>query len=220
MAKDYGNRRPTRQKNSIPNQALVILFSFLVGYLVATAFDIEKLTTWMNTQVLAHHEAKPHAAKPTPQHAQLPPKPKFEFYTLLANDKGGQTHNSSHHVAQNPVPTPSTAQVAAAKPIEKQVQQVATAKSTETKPVAPSPSSKSAYMVQVASFKLKKDADQMKALLTLKGYDVNVATISQAQGNWFRVIVGPYNNKSSAQQAQISLAKNERLRGMVKTAGG
>lgn len=216
MARDYGSRRPVRHKSSAPQQMLVIAFSFVLGYFTATVFDAEKLTRWMNTQVLASHEEKPQTPKPVAQHAQ-PPKPKFEFYTLLANEKGVAARGASHHAAPPSHPaTSSNTQVAVAKPIESQTPQPVALKPAETH----ASGNKSTFLVQVASFKMRKDAEQMKALLTLKGYDVNVVAISQAQGNWFRVVVGPYQNKNLAQEAQVTLAKNERLRGMVTSAGG
>lgn len=212
MSRDYGSRRPAKHRSSTPHQVLVIVFSFLLGYFAATVFDVEKLTHWMNTQVLAHHETSAPPTKPTPHHTQLPPKPKFEFYTLLANEKGSK----EHHAAQNPSSHAATQEVAV-KSSESQIPQ-AVAKVAETKPVVSTQPNNAPFLVQVASFKMRKDAEVLKATLTLKGYDVHVVAI-QAQGTWFRVVVGPYHNKLLAQQAQITLAKNERLRGMVKSAG-
>lgn len=215
MARDYGSRRPVRHKSSAPQQMLVMAFSFVLGYFAATVFDAEKLTHWMNTQVLATHEDKAPAPKPVAHHVQ-PPKPKFEFYTLLANEKGVAARSTAQHSAPSNAPTPSSNTQVAAKPLESQTPQAVAVKPAEPH----APTNKSTYLVQVASFKMRKDAEHMKALLTLKGYDVNVVAITQAQGNWFRVVVGPYQNKNLAQEAQVTLAKNERLRGMVTSVGG
>ena len=214
MSRDYGSRRTAKRRSSAPHQVLVIAFSFLLGYFAATVFDVEKLTQWMNTQVLAQHERKPQPTKPAPHQAQLPPKPKFEFYTLLANEKGSK----EQHAAQNTTSHAAATEVAT-KSNESQIPQAAVVKTVDAKPTATTQSNNAAFLVQVASFKMRKDAEALKATLTLKGYDVNVVAI-QAQGTWFRVVVGPYHNKLLAQQAQVTLAKNERLRGMVKSAAG
>ena len=54
MAREYGNRRSSRQRGGAPHQFLVVIVTFLLGYLTATLFDVETISHWMNTQVLAH----------------------------------------------------------------------------------------------------------------------------------------------------------------------
>jgi cell division protein FtsN len=91
---------------------------------------------------------------------------------------------------------------------------------TLTKPVAQqtAPRREGNFVVQVASFKARQDAEHMKGLLILKGFEVTVAPISTpTQGNWFRVIIGPYPNRVLALKAQGILAKTQRLRGMVRS---
>lgn len=87
MAKDYGNRRTSR-RNKGPHQFLVIIVTFLFGYLTASFFDIQMISQWVSTQVLAHYDAEKAPTKVIQEHKQVPPKPKFEFYTLLANERG------------------------------------------------------------------------------------------------------------------------------------
>ncbi|MFI4918965.1 MAG: SPOR domain-containing protein [Legionellales bacterium] len=221
MAKEYGTRRTTRQKSSAPQQFLTVLVTFVLGYVTASFFDIKTISEWVNTQVLAQHEAKPEAVKATQQNAQLPPKPKFEFYTLLANEKGeaqaqAKAAATSSNAATVAVVVPAKPAVAIA--AAGSVKQPAAVKVVEGKPLAATQGNKESYLVQVASLKVRADAEQMKALLTLKGFHVAVVSVSQAQGIWYRVMIGPYLTRLSAQQAQTTLAKSERLNGMlVKT---
>lgn len=234
MAKDYGNRRSSRQKGGAPQQFLVIIVTFLLGYLTASVFDIQTVSQWMNTQVLAHQEVKQAPSKAESAQAQTPPKPKFEFYTLLANEKG-ETHPNASATANRTV-TSTTAvsthtsttsagtasAVAAAQNAAKlqavNAKQPPPVKVAEGKPLAPAP--KGSFLVQVAAFKVRKDAEHMRGTLTLKGFDVKVVSVSNAKGNWFRVVVGPYSNRDLAQKAQVTLAKTERLHGMVTGVGG
>jgi cell division protein FtsN len=227
MARNYSNKRSSRQSGSTPHQFLVVIVTFLLGYLTATIFDVETISHWMNTQVLAHHEVKQQPTKPGIQQAQIPPKQKFEFYTLLANEKvGGATQTNvnaaANHTSAPASPTQSTSPSAIAATIHPTMksnptrpQQAVPVKVAQGKPLAAAQASKGSYLVQVASFKVRQDAEHMKGLLILKGFDVNVVPVSNAQGNWFRVVVGPYSDRVLAQKAQVSLAKNERLRGMV-----
>jgi cell division protein FtsN len=70
--------------------------------------------------------------------------------------------------------------------------------------------------VQVASFKGRQDAENMKGSLILKGFSAYIIPVSHVtKGNWFRVVVGPYPNRAFAQQAQLTLAKNQHLNGMI-----
>ncbi|KTC86069.1 MULTISPECIES: SPOR domain-containing protein [Legionella] len=228
MAKDYGKRRPIRQKSSAPKQLFWILASFLAGYLTATVFDFTSLSSWVNANILAkRHEAKPQSQTQVAAKEKEPelPKPKFEFYTLLA--KGGNapvvvpSPKPTASVLTKPVSQPAVA-VGNAAAVVPNKQGTAPARSpatiavTESKPIAPAGSNKDNYQIQIASFKRKQDAEQMKAGLTLKGFDVSVVAVSQSQGTWFRVIVGPFGSRAAAEKAQLSLAQSERVKGMIR----
>lgn len=231
MAKEYGNRRSSRSRGGAPHQFLVITFTFLLGYLTASFFDIEIISNWLNSQVLAHHEMKKEPAKPAAQRAAIPPKPKFEFYTLLTNEKtpGSQpntnsaastqpTANAAATVATSTTSTANAAGATTTTTVNQNASKVQQSVAVNNTPAAKSVASteRGKFLVQVASFKARKDAEQMKGTLILKGFSVYIVPVSHAtKGNWFRVVVGPYPNRALAQQAQIVLAKNERLNGMV-----
>jgi cell division protein FtsN len=231
MARQYGNKRSSRQRGSVPQQFLVVIVTFLLGYLTASVFDVGTISHWINTQVLAYQQEKQQPVKAEKQQAQLPPKPKFEFYTLLANEKVAGTTTQSNangrpvrpSAAASATQAASTAAVTTAavhhatkQPLNSQ--QRIPAKVAEARPSSSAQVSKGAYLVQVASFKARQDAEHMKGMLILKGFNVNVVP-TQARGGWFRVVVGPYSNRALAQKAQETLARNERLRGMVTSAG-
>lgn len=230
MAKDYGNRRTSR-RNKGPHQFLVIIVTFLFGYLTASFLDIQMISQWLNTQVLAQHDAEKEPTKLAQEHKQVPPKPKFEFYTLLANERGpatqaaNQQNTANQSADKSSTPTQKTTNTVTAAVNNSVKSTIAnpmpqtTVKVAEGKPTT-SQQPKGAYLVQVASFKARQDAEQMKGMLILKGFDVNVVPVTQAQGNWFRVVVGPYPNKALAQKAQMNLAKTEHLNGMVRSVGG
>ncbi len=247
MGREYNTKRSGRAHTSAPQQILVMAVCFLLGYFTATVFDVDAISHWVNAQVLAHHEARKEAPKPQAgRQAAIPPKPKFEFYTLLTNEKVPNSQQAAGNtaaahpaanttttatataaVAAAPNATVTTAQTAVAattvtasapKPAVAKIQGPAPARIAEARPVAPA-ASRGAFSVQVAAFKARRDAEQMKGSLTLKGFNVSVIPINHAtKGIWYRVVVGPYANRSLAQRAQVDLARNSRLRGMV-TAG-
>lgn len=213
MARDYGGkRRVVRQKSNLPQQLFWMLASFLGGYLAATVFDFTSLSSWVNTHILAKTKDTPKSTVVAKQ--PEPPKPKFEFYTLLAKDK-----------KTNPVAPTATPSVTAT--VKQPIQSpVVTAKVSQESPISPIAENKSAlpntmnvrgnYLIQVASFKNRAEADRMKAALTLKGFDVRVVATLQQQVNWFRVIVGPFNSRTEAEKTQLTLVRNERIRGMIR----
>ncbi|HHF7373079.1 SPOR domain-containing protein [Legionella bozemanae] len=240
MTKEYGNRRSSRSRSSAPHQLLVSTFTFLLGYLTASFFDIETVSHWVNSQVLAHQEIKKEPAKPESQRAVIPPKPKFEFYTLLTNEKvpSSQANANSAPSAQPAANAAASASTPTLKTTSVNVTSAATTAATSARTntsnaqqhpavinrtfaaKTASSTDRGKFLVQVASFKARKDAEQMKGTLILKGFSVYIIPVSHAtKGNWFRVVVGPYPNRALAQQAQMVLARNEHLNGMVTSAG-
>lgn len=81
------------------------------------------------------------------------------------------------------------------------------AKSTVTSPPASSAKS-SAYIVQVAALSDESDADQLKAQLTLLGFNVNVTGIKKNEKTFHRVWLGPFHSKSEAESAHKQLQEN------------
>ncbi len=228
MGREYSNKRSSRKRTSASRQFLVTVLVFLLGYLAATVCDIHTLTQWINNQVLAHQETNKTTLKPQAKTKETAlTKPKFEFYTLLANEKVPNSHEktSNNQVAANTTVTNNAASVQAAVNTAQAVTNPQPLKLTITnqqqaatgaKPVSLPGTKGEAYSVQVASFKARQDAEHMKGALILKGFNVSVVPINHAsKGSWFRVVVGPYANRGLAQRAQLDLAKNEHLRGMI-----
>lgn len=227
MGREYHNKRHVqRGRSNALSQLLVIVITFILGYLTAAVVDIQTVSHWVSAQVLAHTEvAKAVSAPQHPEQAVILPKPKFEFYTLLTNEKGANTQApTSRSGTASSKPTAAlvaqaanaTSAATAAASLKSLIQKSAAVKSPVTAIQQPESTNSSTYLVQVASFRARKDAEHMKGLLTLKGFSVSVVSISDVtRGNWFRVVIGPYANRNLAQKAQIDLAKNERLHGMV-----
>ena len=72
--------------------------------------------------------------------------------------------------------------------------------------VAPVP--KSGYLIQVSSTQSARDADGLKARLTLLGLSAQVNKASIKGKTWYRVRVGPFNSAQAVQQARKQLASN------------
>lgn len=218
MAKDYSRKRQTRQRSNAPRQFFMVLIAFLCGYLTATVFDFTSFMVWLNKNVLNHNNTPP-AVKIAVKPAELP-KPKFEFYTLLSKDhsvsaainRSNPAALSKNTVTTNTLSSQSVTQLASQRAALQAVKVV------ESKPVliASNTAVKESYLIQIASFNKRIDAEHVKASLVLKGFDVNIVAVPQQKMTWYRVIIGPFTSRLDAEKAQIAVAKSERMHGMIR----
>lgn len=213
MSRDYGRSKSTRRSGSGSRQFLQVMMAFITGYLVASVFDFASLTHWINNRLLTQQTSDNTQKKlSTVQEAALP-KPKFEFYTLLANGQPAAVSVQPHN---KPRVQMQQAAVAAATPMKTPATtSVIAAAQTDAKTITVN---RESWVIQVGSFKTMPEAERMKAALILKGYTVQVVSVSQQQGNWFRVLIGPYSSQNEVQQAQVAFSKNERVVGMIRKA--
>ncbi len=115
------------------------------------------------------------------------PQPKLEFYTLL------------------PQSTPSVPAAAA---------------STKPAIVAVTPSvnhqHQDEFVLQLASFQRRQDAERLKAALIMNGFDVQIHPVSQQNMTWYRIMLGPFSSRTDAQQMQNLIARRQRLVGIIR----
>lgn len=212
MAKDYDRRRPVKQKTATSGQLMLFIASFFCGYLVATVFDFSSLSTWVKSNILAETTANQSGTKVAVKKEE-PPKPKFEFYTLLAKEQ------KSPSLAQHKTIRPSTSSSVQTKTADKLTDLSKAApveiKVSEAKSVLPTNLKKEAYLIQIAAFRNRQDAEQLKIKMTLKGFDVIVTNPRQAS-DWYRVVVGPFASKDDAEKTRLQLAKLEHINGMIR----
>ena len=126
-----------------------------------------------------------------------PPKPKFEFYTLLPE--------LEVVVPDEDLPAPGPAP-AASSAADTEVATAATAVEDDARGDAKEALKLGNYILQVASFKSMKDADGLKAELTLLGFRPVVQTVAiDSDEKWHRVRIGPYADRESLESARIRL---------------
>jgi len=122
------------------------------------------------------------------------PKPKFEFYTLLTQEK-------SQPPKQTPPPVAKPAPLVAAPVL------ASTVNINQHQPY---------YVLQLASFQRREDAEQMLAGLVMRGFDANIKTITQQGAAWHRVLIGPFASKIQAEKTQGAIAQSERITGIIR----
>lgn len=227
MVYNYGRNNTKRQTSSVFKQVLWVFSAYLLGFLTASFFDYASLSHWINTQILATHNDT-QKLKSTVARAPLP-KPKFEFYTLLASNEH-KAKNAPEEANKAATPAPSqpgeqtkltVAPVAQIKVGEPPATLALNQEGTTVAAAAPAPAPtavpvKESFLIQVGSFKARADALNLQATLVLKGFTATVASSPQGGTTWFRVLIGPYADKGEAQKAQADIARTEHVMGMIR----
>lgn len=89
-------------------------------------------------------------------------------------------------------------------PVQQQQQPVTPQSQTKT----PAPAKEKIFL-QAGSFRKNDEAENMKARLAMLGVFASVQPIDLAEkGTWFRVRIGPFNNKTDSDQTSASLREN------------
>jgi len=63
------------------------------------------------------------------------------------------------------------------------------------------------YLMQCASFRTRAQAEELKAKIALHGFESQIKQSRGDSGEWFRVIMGPFNSKRDAEKTKHALAK-------------
>lgn len=119
----------------------------------------------------------------------------LSFFENLPKGQKNTVLGSGINEKPKPVP-PSPAPVAP----QPTTPQPASAKKTAAPPAtAKAPAPTGGYLVQVAAYSNRKDADTLKAKLSAKGYSVTISETSQNdKGTWYRVRIGRHLDKEAA----------------------
>ena len=125
-----------------------------------------------------------------------PPKPKFEFYTLLPEMEVVVPDEDLS--APQPAPAESgttDTEVPANLTVDE-----------DTRRGTDEPLHSGHYILQVASFRSMNEADGLKAQLTLLGFRPVVQSVAiNSDEKWHRVRIGPYADRDSLEAARVRL---------------
>lgn len=231
MAKYNNNMRQrqqfSRNGGSFLRQFTLMLLAFICGYLFTSVYDYEQLKTIILNVVLDKSSA---SIQKSAQVAVIP-KPKLEFYTLLTKEDSEQKPSVDENIASAkevsqavraivthpqeypPEKHPEFGAVASNHP----EQDLRHPEQSEGSPDARHEMiSSDQYMLQLASFRRPEDAQKMRASLLMKGFTANITPFNQQGSQWFRVTLGPFSSKMDAERIQGSLARSERIVGMIR----
>jgi cell division protein FtsN len=222
MATNFAKKRPVKHHQpSTSKQVVIVLISFLIGYLMATVFDFTSFCAWITTHALSYDKTHTPTKLADKSTTDIP-KPTFEFYTLLAKDNHASliTNRASSSISRLSQPALVTTQISHNLQQAQALLQTPGLRVTDNKSVSLATATKEFirdnYIIQIASFNKRRDAERLKASLVLKGFDVSIAVISANNLDWFRVTIGPFRSRSEAEKAQVDVARNEHMKGMIR----
>ena len=79
-----------------------------------------------------------------------------------------------------------------------------------------SSTTKNQYFIQAGTFHNITEADELKAKLTLQGFETKIETSSIHNNNWYKVLLGPFSSEETAttkkQQLDLAGIKNTFIR--------
>ena len=141
--------------------------------------------------------------------ATRPPKPKFEFYTLLPEMEVVVPEEDLATPPPRPAkaaPETKDASADEAAPATKQASTMEAAPEGKEAPADDSNATRGPYIVQIASFKSLKDADSLKVKLILNGFNPVVqSVVISGEEKRYRVRLGPYPDRDSLEAARVRL---------------
>ncbi len=176
-----------------------LLVAVLCGYALASLYPPQTLTRFVE-RFFEGGKPLPQVVQVVEEKAELP-TPKFEFYTLLTQEKEPVKVKAPR--VSVPIKMPESEKVEAVAP-------------AVSPSVASVPASKYTYLVQLASFQRKEDAEHMKASLIMRGLDVRIKAANQSGGVWYRVVMGPFTARAQAEKVQAEIAHSEHISGIIR----
>jgi cell division protein FtsN len=212
MPRDYKHRATRKRKRSKLSPWILVITGLLLGLFIAflgflkmqksqqpPAFFQESLLPPVEeTRPDIAAESPAEAVEEAPQAQALPPKPRFDFYTLLPEM---EVVVPEEEIA--PPPPPLQRSAPATKPAAQQpgpATPAATATARTT--------SAETYMLQAGSFRNGEQAERFRAELALLGLQTSIQTVTiDNKDTYHRVRVGPFRDTGSLNKARNRLSK-------------
>jgi cell division protein FtsN len=214
MPRDYKHRATRKRKRSKLSPWLLVISGLLVGLFIAFLVFIKMQTPsdppafFQESLLPPVEETRPDSAaespediaEEAPQAQVLPPKPRFDFYTLLPEM---EVVVPEEEVAPPPPAPPLQRPLPATKPAAQQPEPATPAATATIKAT-----SAETYMLQVGSFRNGTQAERFKAELALLGLETSIQKVTiDNKDTYHRVRVGPFRDTGSLNKARSRLTQ-------------
>jgi len=201
MAKDYRRKRSTKKTAS---PARWLLSGFALGLVAAFALYLQMRPDVIADRPTPESTIEPlSAASPTEgavnneEPAEKPPSRSAETRSAPALPEPGDSQYDFYEVLPGfVVEVPESDAKTNSQP-----RQTAQRRQSDT------PQTPSTYLLQAGSFQQHADADRRKAEIGLLGHASTITQVNVKGQNWFRVYVGPTQDKESLEYARSMLRR-------------
>ncbi len=224
MPRDYKHRATRKRKRSKLSPWIGVVSGLLAGLFIAFLVFIKMQTPpeppafFQESLLPPVEETRPNttaespaeAVEEAPQAQALPPKPRFDFYTLLPEM---EVVVPEEEVAAPPPAPPVQRPAAATRP---EAQQPVSATPAATAPATPAPAATDTakatpaetYVLQAGSFRNSEQAERFRAELALLGMQTSIQKVTiDNKDTYHRVRVGPFHDTGSLNKARSRLSK-------------
>ena len=214
MPRDYKHRaRRKKQRNKLSPWAGVIgglLIGLFVAFLVYIKMQAKPdphvyLQESIQPPAEVAPQANPDAHQDPAEAPPPPPKPRFDFYTLLPEMEVVIPEQEISAGLQQTTPP-----VQKAAPVEAATPATATKPPKQPTPVATKPAKPVAgtYYLQVGSFRNGAQAERFKAELALQGMQTSIQTVTiNNKDTYHRVRIGPFHDLNALDKTRQALKK-------------
>jgi cell division protein FtsN len=223
MPRDYKHRATRRRKRSKLSPWILVITGLLLGLFIAflgflkmqksqepPAFFQESLLPPVEeTRPDTTAESPAEAIEEVPQAQALPPKPRFDFYTLLPEM---EVVVPEEEVAPPPAPVQRPAAAtrpAAQRPVPATPAATAAPATSTPETTAPARATTTeTWLLQAGSFRNGEQAERFRAQLALLGLQTSIQKVTiNNKDTYHRVRVGPFHDTGSLNQARSRLSK-------------
>jgi len=222
MSRDYKHRATRKKKRAKVSPWIGVLAGLLIGLFVAFLVYIKSQTK--PGEPVYIQETLPPATdsqedvrdvrKDEADVSSAPPKPRFDFYTLLPEmEVVIPEEEITESLKQTPpppvVPPPVTKPATAdAPPPQAAVKPAVPAKPAPPPKPAPKPAPSGTYYLQVGSFSESAKADRFRAELAMMGMQTSIQKVTiNNKDTYHRVRVGPFGTLNELDKTRQRLKK-------------
>ena len=219
MPRDYKHRANARKKRPALSPLVGVLAGLLIGLFVAFLVYIKSqskpgepvyVQETLPPPVAVGEEAPDEVRKEETTANPSPPKPRFDFYTLLPEMEVVIPEEEITQGLKQAAPPPAvTAPASKTEPAAQATHAPAAsaAPAVTTKP-APPPAATGTYYLQVGSFSDAVKAERFKAELGMLGMQTSIQTVTiNNKDTYHRVRVGPFGTLDKLDRTRQTLKK-------------